>query len=112
MQTIAPLVALPVITDSVIIDGTTQPGYAGTPLIQIVGTQVEQSSLSGSPAVETGLFVNTNGCTVKGLDINSFFEPNTTPVGFLALALAMESSWMATITCSKVVSSAPMSRAR
>ncbi len=75
VQTIAPLVALPVIIDSVIIDGTTQSGYAGTPLIQIVGTQVEQSSLSGSPAVELGLFVNANGCTIKGLDINSFSVP-------------------------------------
>ena len=30
-QTIAPLSALPTITDPVVIDGTTQPGYAGTP---------------------------------------------------------------------------------
>ena len=30
-QTIAPLSPLPTITDPVIIDGTTQPGYPGTP---------------------------------------------------------------------------------
>src|SRR5262245_48133640 len=33
LQSIAPTSPLPEITDPVIIDGTTQPGYAGTPLI-------------------------------------------------------------------------------
>src|SRR5215510_4109048 len=32
VQTISPLTALPSITDAVIIDGTTQPGFAGAPL--------------------------------------------------------------------------------
>ena len=36
VQTIAPVSPLPAITDPVLIDGTTQPGYAGTPLIAIV----------------------------------------------------------------------------
>ena len=33
VQTIAPLSPLPAITNPVLIDGTSQPGYAGTPLI-------------------------------------------------------------------------------
>src|SRR5262245_45619782 len=36
-QTIAVLSALPAITESVAIDATTQPGYAGTPLIVLRG---------------------------------------------------------------------------
>ena len=35
VQTIAPLTPLPAITASVLIDGTTQPGFAGTPLIAV-----------------------------------------------------------------------------
>src|SRR5262245_63289792 len=38
VQTIIPTGILPTITDPVIIDGTTQPGFAGTPLIEIDGT--------------------------------------------------------------------------
>jgi hypothetical protein len=37
VQTIAPLSPLPATTYPVLIDGTTQPGYAGAPLIAIVG---------------------------------------------------------------------------
>ena len=38
IQTIALLSVLPTITDPVIIDGTTQPGFAGTPIIELTGT--------------------------------------------------------------------------
>src|SRR2546430_2551126 len=34
VHTIAPLTPLPMITDPVVIDGTTQPGFAGTPIIE------------------------------------------------------------------------------
>jgi titin len=60
--TIIPASALPTITDPVIIDGTTQPGYAGTPLIQING-----SSLAAST---DGLLIAAGGSTVRGLAIN------------------------------------------
>jgi CSLREA domain-containing protein len=36
-QTISPLSALPAITEAVTIDGTTQPGFAQDPLIQLNG---------------------------------------------------------------------------
>src|SRR5690242_12990080 len=36
-HTIAPLTPLPQVTDPVIIDGTTQPGYAGAPIIELTG---------------------------------------------------------------------------
>src|SRR5258708_21726672 len=37
VHTISPSSALPDITDTVAIDGTTQPGYAGAPLIELNG---------------------------------------------------------------------------
>jgi CSLREA domain-containing protein len=63
-QTIQPLSALPAITDAVVIDATTQPGYAGTPLIELDG------SLAGAGV--SGLRFETGGNTVKGLAINRF----------------------------------------
>src|SRR6516164_5247761 len=40
VQTIAPLSALPTISGAVILDGTTQPGYKTTPLIEINGANI------------------------------------------------------------------------
>ena len=59
-RTIAPLSALPAITQPVVIDGTTQPGFAGEPLIRLDG--------AGSPAA-TGLSVGAGDSTVEGLKI-------------------------------------------
>jgi titin len=61
---IKPATPLPPITDAVTIDGTTQPGYAGKPLIQLDG------SLAGGGA--TGLTISAGSCTIKGLDITHF----------------------------------------
>jgi hypothetical protein len=55
---------LPTITDSVTIDGTSQPGYSGTPLIELDGTS------AGTNA--TGLVLAASDCTVQGLVINRF----------------------------------------
>ncbi|HEV2969180.1 MAG TPA: autotransporter-associated beta strand repeat-containing protein [Pirellulales bacterium] len=63
-HTIQPLSALPSITDAVIIDATTQTGYAGSPLIQLDG------SMAGTNV--TGLYITAGGSTVKGLDISHF----------------------------------------
>jgi titin len=60
--TITPSSALPAITDPVVIDGTTQPGYAGTPLIEINGTN--------QAAGTAGLYITAGGSTVSGLAIN------------------------------------------
>src|SRR5262245_52386643 len=38
LQTIQPPSKLPDITDAVIIDGTTQPGFAGRPLVELDGS--------------------------------------------------------------------------
>ena len=59
--------ALPEITDPVVIDGTTQPGYAGSPLIELDGT------LAGAA---TALVIKAGGSTVKGLAIGNFSGGN------------------------------------
>jgi titin len=63
-HTIQPLSPLPTITDPVVIDGTYQPGYAGSPLILLDG------SLAGSQA--SGLVITGGDSTVRGLDIGNF----------------------------------------
>jgi titin len=63
VQTIVLLSALPAITHPVVIDGTTQPGYAGTPLIEINGAGGDGYA---------GLRLQTANSTIKGLAINRF----------------------------------------
>jgi Bacterial Ig-like domain (group 3)/Right handed beta helix region len=62
-HTIQPLSPLPTIADPVTIDGWSQPGYVGTPLIEING------SLAGG---SDGLIVTAANTTLRGLVINSF----------------------------------------
>jgi uncharacterized delta-60 repeat protein/CSLREA domain-containing protein len=64
VQSIAPLSALPTISDAVILDGTTQPGYSGTPLIELNG------SSAGSGA--NGLSITAGNSMVRGLVIDQF----------------------------------------
>jgi hypothetical protein len=63
-HSIAPTSPLPVINDPVTIDGTTQPGYAGAPVVELDGT-----SASGGA---NGLWLLTDGSVIRGLVINRF----------------------------------------
>jgi hypothetical protein len=63
VRSITPVAPLPAITDPVILDGTTQPGYAGSPIIQLNG------ALAGDA---NGLDITGGGSTVRGLVINQF----------------------------------------
>ena len=65
VQTIAPLSPLPTITNSMLIDGFSQPGYAGTPLIELSGL---------SAGALDGLTITGSDVTVRGLAINSFSQ--------------------------------------
>jgi hypothetical protein len=65
VQTIAPLSSLPTITNPVLIDGESQPGYAGTPLIELSGTQAGTGD---------GLTITAPNVTVRGLEIDSFSQ--------------------------------------
>ncbi|MFS8084308.1 MAG: hypothetical protein ACMG6H_01650, partial [Acidobacteriota bacterium] len=64
VRTISPLSELPTITAPVFIDGATQPGYAGTPLIELNGT----SAGANAP----GLKITAGSSRVRGLVINRF----------------------------------------
>jgi parallel beta-helix repeat protein len=60
---IKPTAALPTLSGTVTIDGTSQPGYAGSPLIELDGSSI--------PATD-GVRVGATDCTVKGLIIHSY----------------------------------------
>jgi hypothetical protein len=63
-QTISPTSALPTVTDGVMIDGTTQPGFAGQPLIVVNG--------GSAPGNVDGLKITGGNSTVKGLVLNGW----------------------------------------
>jgi CSLREA domain-containing protein len=64
VKEIVPRSQLPYISDPVIIDGTTQPGYAGTPLILLRGLQAGLYAF--------GLNIGAGDSTVRGLNISRF----------------------------------------
>jgi hypothetical protein len=64
VQTIHPTSALPAITEGLVIDATTQPGFAGTPLVELNG--------SSAGAGANGLNVTGGNTTITGLVINGF----------------------------------------
>ena len=63
IQTITPSSSLPVITDSVTIDGTSQPGFSGTPVIELDG--------SGAGSAD-GLRITAGNSRVRAMVINRF----------------------------------------
>ena len=64
-QTISPASPLPNITDAVNIDGTSQPGFAEHPIIELTG-------LNAGVGVDGLRFVNHTGSTLRGLVVNGF----------------------------------------
>src|SRR5262249_20387768 len=65
VQAIAPLSALPAIIQAVLIDGWSQPGFAGAPLIELDGSQAGNGD---------GLTITGPDVTVRGLDIGGFSQ--------------------------------------
>lgn len=59
---IQPLLGLPDIVDPVVIDGSTQPGFSGKPIVE----------LNGSKSAVRAFFVNAPGTTIRSLVINGF----------------------------------------
>jgi titin len=72
VQTIRLSSDLPVINHSLVIDGTTQPGFAGSPLID----------LDGGNTYVNGLMIYANDSTVRGLALTNFSVPDD-PCTFL-----------------------------
>lgn len=66
--TIIPLTPLPGVSNVVLIDGTTQPGFTGGPVIAICGTNVSASQSSD----KVGLSLLAGFSTVRGLAVNGF----------------------------------------
>jgi CSLREA domain-containing protein len=64
-QTIKPAAALPALSDPVVIDGATQPGYASAPIIELDG-----SSVAYPGAI--GLVLTGGDSTVRGLVLHGF----------------------------------------
>lgn len=64
-QTIASATAYPAIVEMITIDGTTQPGYGGTALIEIDG-------VAAGPVHGLHLSSGSAGSTIKGLLVNRF----------------------------------------
>ena len=62
--TIAPTSALPVVTQPVVLDATTQPGYSGVPLIRLDG--------AGAGASTPGFEIQGGSTTVRGFSITNF----------------------------------------
>lgn len=75
VQTIAPTSELPIIQGVVTIDGTTQPGFNGKPLIEIKGANLGSAG--------DGLRINGSGIVIRGLAINEFksASDNGTQIG-------------------------------
>lgn len=63
-HTISVTTDLPTITDAVVIDGTTEPDFAGTPVIELDG--------SGAGPASNGLRITSSGSIIRGLAINRF----------------------------------------
>src|SRR5262249_45975606 len=76
-HTIQPPAALPTITDPVVLDATTQPGFSGTPIIELDG------SLAGEVH---GLVITAGDTLVRGLVINRFAAPVHGPVVGIVLS--------------------------
>jgi hypothetical protein len=80
VQTIAPTSALPEVTNTVVLDGTTQPGFAGSPLIDLDGAAV----IPGT----SGLVIRADNSAVRGLAITGFMihnndDPDVTTPGLV-----------------------------
>lgn len=61
-KTITPTSPLPVITDTVIINGTSQSGFSGTPIIELKGSTIGASVI---------LAITASNCVIRGLVLNS-----------------------------------------
>src|ERR1035441_7362863 len=63
-QTIYLFTGLPAVVGPMTIDGTTQPGFGGNPIIELNGSNAGPS--------DNGLHITGGKCTVRGLVINRF----------------------------------------
>lgn len=72
LRTIYLFTSLPTITGSVVLDGASQSGYAGTPLIEINGSNLGQTEAGLAIGESTGLSNSADSSMVRALRISSF----------------------------------------
>ena len=77
---------LPTITDQITIDGTTQPGFAGSPLIELSGANAAAGS--------NGLVVNAQDSVIRGLIVNRWTGSGIVLQG--PAAISVVGSWIGT----------------
>ncbi|WP_091540364.1 choice-of-anchor Q domain-containing protein [Thermoflexibacter ruber] len=85
---IRPLSFLPVITETLIIDGWSQTGFSGTPLIEINGVNLSNSF---------GLNIQATDCEIRGLVINNFNSGgggNDVGIGIFASVPTNMNNWI------------------
>jgi PKD repeat protein len=87
VRTITPTSALPAIFESVTIDGTTQPGFSGSPIIELNGTSAGFSS---------GLEFFAGNSMVRGLVINRFIDNGIRISGDLATGNLVQGNFIGT----------------
>ncbi len=85
VQTIFPLSTLPAVSNPVLIDGFSQPGYAGTPSIELNGSQAGGGD---------GLTIRGSGVTVRGLDIDLFGTVNSKSAGIHLTGTSATGDWI------------------
>ncbi len=61
---------LPAITDPVVLDGTTEPAFSGTPIVEITAGGGSQIG-NGMQPPTSGFMISSGGCTLRGFVINS-----------------------------------------
>jgi len=71
IRTIRPKTPLPIMASPITLDGTTQPGYAGAPLIELDGSLLEVGDVREGPGFDGLVFVN-GGHALRGLSIGGF----------------------------------------
>ncbi len=80
---------LPDIVDPVVIDGTTQPGFAGVPIVELAGTSAGPNAI--------GLVIKAGNSTVRGLIINRWLTTGSGGFGIVLDVLgnnAIEGCWI------------------
>jgi ELWxxDGT repeat protein len=88
-HSIRPISPLPTITDSVVIDGWTEPDFAGQPVVELDG------SLAGS---SHGLVVTTADSLIRGLAINRFAGVGIMIAGATAGGNVLQANFIGTNT--------------
>jgi hypothetical protein len=79
VQTVTPLSTLPSLSTPITIDATTQPGYAGSPLIEIDGSAISAGIIvlgGGANSTIRGLIVNGFSVAITVLDRDVMIERN------------------------------------